>query len=88
MVKYFSHTYDNFRVDEGSPDTVNTGTQRAVSLGVRWGNVDKSDVRLHVALIENLRNLMQEDRDAVSATLVHGLSHVTTNKQADGLEVL
>lgn len=75
-------------MNERCPDAVDAGAEGTVTLSVGRRHVDEGNVRLNMAFVEELRDLVQEDGDAVGSALVHGLPHVAADEQAHGLEVL
>lgn len=72
---------------DGGPGAVHAGAERAVTLVVRRWHVDERDVGLHVALVEDARDLVQENGNAVGGAGVHRGSHVTADEETDGPEV-
>lgn len=71
----------------GGPDAVHAGAERAVALLIRRRHVDEGEIGLDVALLEQTRDLVQENGDAVGSAGVHRRPHVAADEQADGPEV-
>lgn len=71
----------------GGPDAVHTGAERAVTLVVRRRYMNEREIRFDIALIEQTRDLVQENGNAVGGTGVHRGPHVAADEQADGSKV-
>lgn len=68
-------------MEQGSPNTIHAGAQRAETMTIRGRDMDEGYIGLNDLFVEKHRNLMQENRNIVAPSLGHRLSHITAHEE-------
>mmetsp|Transcript_79641 Transcript_79641/g.174632 ORF Transcript_79641/g.174632 Transcript_79641/m.174632 type:complete len:248 (+) Transcript_79641:910-1653(+) len=82
------HGNGSLAVLQGSTCAVDRGAQGNVAMFIRRGDLHQGDVWGVDLLLEQGRDLVQEDRAVLRPIVVHGRSEVAASEQAQGGDVL
>lgn len=74
-------TNDVLGILNSSPSTVDTGSQRAEAVVVRWAHLDQCYVQLPDLATEQVWDFTQEYWRKVSSSRIHGFSAVGANEE-------